>query len=256
MDIVEDIMENIGNIATTVFSPDGKKSVGQTKVISEHVLTVIINSHPVYRLVCTRCNLRELVAGRLLTDGFIEKAEDIAKISFSDDEDEAEVILNADISWKETIVSVPSSCAGSRTYSGNGRSKELKKLPDYKWEPKWVFELAEEFKKGTGIHEMTSGSHACILAREGKTLYICEDIGRHNAVDKAVGYALLNNITLSECMLFTSGRVPVDMVGKIVAAGIPVLVSKSVPTMQSVKLAEDYNLVLIGRTWPDQFEVF
>jgi FdhD protein len=57
-------------------------------------------------------------------------------------------------------------------------------------------------------------------------------------------------------MLFTSGRVPVDMVGKIVAAGIPVLVSKSVPTMQSVKLAEDYNLVLIGRTWPDQFEVF
>ena len=90
MDIVEDIMENIGNIATTVFSPDGKKSVGQTKVISEHVLTVIINSHPVYRLVCTRCNLRELVAGRLLTDGFIEKAEDIAKISFSDDEDEAD----------------------------------------------------------------------------------------------------------------------------------------------------------------------
>ena len=75
-------------------------------------------------------------------------------------------------------------------------------------------------------------------------------------MDKAVGYALLNGIPLSECMVFTSGRVPVDMVEKVIAAGIPVLVSKSVPTAESVELAKKYNLTLICKAWPDRCEVY
>ena len=132
----------------------------------------------------------------------------------------------------------------------------MKKLPKHNWKPEWIFTLSEEFKNIKGIHDLTGGSHICILAREGKTLHVSEDIGRHNAVDKAVGYALNNDIPLHECMLFTSGRVPVDMAEKVIAAGVPVLVSKSVPTAEAVELAKEYGLTLICRAWPDKFELF
>ena len=65
-----------------------------------------------------------------------------------------------------------------------------------------------------------------------------EDIGRHNALDKCIGYALLKQLELSECILFTTGRVPTDMVQKVIAAGIPVLASKAVPTDQAIELAK------------------
>ena len=71
-----------------------------------------------------------------------------------------------------------------------------------------------------------------------------------------MGYAVLNDIPLSECMTFISGRVPEDMVEKVIVAGITVLVSKSVPTAESVELAEEYNLKLICKAWPDQCEIY
>ncbi len=231
-------MDITGKLTTTVISADGTKETKETTVISEHTLDVIINEQSVYRIVCTRDHLRELVIGRLVTDGIIKKREDIRDTSIGKNEDEARVILNPDISWEGATVRV------------------LQKLPEFDLKREWVFRLAEEFGRGARIHDLTGASHICILAREGETLFTSEDIGRHNAVDKAVGYAVLNDIPLSECMIFTSGRVPVDMTEKVIAAGIPVLVSKSVPTAESVKLAEKYGLKLICRAWPDQFEVF
>lgn len=83
-----------------------------------------------------------------------------------------------------------------------------------------------------------------------------EDIGRHNALDKCIGYALLEQLDLSECILFTTGRVPTDMVQKVIAAGIPVLASKAVPTDQAIELAKKYHLNLICRAWPDRMEIY
>ncbi|MCR4657479.1 MAG: formate dehydrogenase accessory sulfurtransferase FdhD [Lachnospiraceae bacterium] len=248
--------DNYKNLTTSILFPGGDKKPGEATVISEHILTVIINERPVYRLVCTKKDLKELVTGRLLTDGYIEKAEDIYKLFFCRYENEASVFLNKDINWEETAEKIPTCCTGNRVFAENGNKKTLKKLPAYEWKGEWVFSLLEEFRKGTEIHSLTGGSHVCVLAREGKTVCIFEDIGRHNAVDKAAGYALLHGIPLPECMIFTSGRVPADMVTKVIAAGIPVLVSKSVPTAESVGLAEEYGLTLIGRAWPDQCEIF
>ena len=70
-----------------------------------------------------------------------------------------------------------------------------------------------------------------------------------------MGYALLNKLSLKDCMLYTSGRVPTDMVEKVIASGIPVVVSKSVPTADSISMAEEYGLRLICRAHRDSFEV-
>ena len=72
-----------------------------------------------------------------------------------------------------------------------------------------------------------------VISNKTNTYCSMEDIGRHNALDKCIGYALLEQLELSECILFTTTS-PTDMVQKVIAAGIPVLASKAVPTDQAM----------------------
>lgn len=247
-------MDITGKISSTVQLRDGHSIPHEITVISEHILTVIVNERPIYRLVCTKDHLRELVTGRLYTDGIIESKDDIERLYFCRYENEVSVFLKNDIIWEEKIATELTCCTGNKQYTLTGKDRVIRNPAKYDIDPEWVFKLADEFGKDAKLHGLTGGNHICILAREGRSEFICEDIGRHNAVDKAVGYALYNDIPLDGCMLFTSGRVPVDMVEKVIAAGIPVLISKSVPTLQSVELAGEYGLTLICRAWPDKYE--
>ena len=71
-----------------------------------------------------------------------------------------------------------------------------------------------------------------------------------------VGYALLNDISLSDTAVFTSGRVPVVVAVKVIRAGIPVLISKEKPTVEAAALAGQYGLTLIGKARKDSFEIY
>ncbi len=247
----EELTEKLNN---TVLYPDGSRSVREDTLLKEHELTVIINEQPALRLICTKEYLRELVTGRLYTEGIIDKAEAIAKIFFCRYEKEASVFIGKDVLLEEAVRRDLSCCSGNTVYKTAQTKVNLRKLPETVYKPEQIFALAERFRKDSSLHGMTQGTHSCILARKGDVVFSCEDIGRHNAVDKAVGYGLINNISLNECILYTSGRVPVDMTEKVIAAGIPVLVSKSVPTAESVSLAKEYGLTLIFRAHPDSFE--
>ena len=105
------------------------------------------------------------------------------------------------------------------------------------------------------VHNTTLGTHACILAHGEEILFTCEDFGRRNTVLKAIGYAILNGINLSECFLFISGRVLADMMYHVIHAGIPLLASKAVPTADAVSLAKEYGVTLIVKAYPDQIEI-
>jgi len=246
-------MENTDQLSTSIIYRDGHSTDNELSVISEHELSVIVNERPVYRLICTKDHLKELIIGRLLSDGLIEDADDISRLLFCKYENEASVFLKHEIQWKEKISKEATCCTGNKTFLSSGDNTKLKQLPECEIRPEWIFSLTEEFGKDAGLHKNTGGTHICILGRQGKVEFKCEDIGRHNAIDKAIGYALLYQIPLKDCMLFTSGRVPVDMVEKVIAAGSPVLISKSVPTLQSAELAGKYGLHLICKAWPDKY---
>ena len=244
------------SVEVTKISTEGSSAETNLILLKEHELDIIINEKKAMRLVCTKSDLEELVLGRLLTGGFIDAAEDVSEIYFNKYETEASVFLNKEINLEKIIQEEKSCCAGNRIWYLSENSSRLKKLPEAGYRPEWIFELARIFEKGSFLHEQTSSTHSCMLATGDRLLYMCEDIGRHNAVDKVIGHGMKEGIPLSKCILYTSGRIPVDMAEKSIAAGIPVLASKSSPTADAVELAREFGLVLIGNAYPDSMKVY
>lgn len=93
----------------------------------------------------------------------------------------------------------------------------------------------------------TGGLHAAALfTPEGRSLVVREDVGRHNAVDKVIGYALRAGLPLEETVLMVSGRISFELVQKAVAARVPVLAGISAPTSLGVRMAEALGVTLVG----------
>ena len=91
---------------------------------------------------------------------------------------------------------------------------------------------------------------------EGELIKAAEDIGRHNSVDKVVGYALLHNISLHETILACSGRQPEGMVLKAARAGIPIVLTKAAVTDRGIEQAERLGVTLIGFARTDRFTIY
>lgn len=240
---------------TLVCKPDGSRETGAVQIITEHTMQIFVNETLVMRLVCTPDALKELVVGRLITEGYICSVQDIEQIYICESGHTARVYLKEAPVLSKQVCEEPTCCTANQVLLQNAR-KALQPLEKAVWEEGWVFSLIQAFCQDSKLHKSTFGTHSCYLAVRGRVLFTAEDIGRHNAMDKAIGYAALEGITPKEMMLFTTGRIPTDMVSKAIAAGAPVLVSKAVPTLQAIELAKEYHLTLICRAWPDQFEVF
>ncbi len=107
--------------------------------------------------------------------------------------------------------------------------------------------LPGQITRQQAAYRAAGGIHAAaVFDIDGRLVVVCEDIGRHNAVDKAVGYCLLRGISVRDKVLVSTGRASYDMVAKGVRLGLPIIVSISSPTSLAVELAEMLNCTLLG----------
>ncbi|MCR5108281.1 MAG: formate dehydrogenase accessory sulfurtransferase FdhD [Lachnospiraceae bacterium] len=222
---------------------DGSEKYEDRSIAVEHILSIYTDGKDYGDISCTGEDLEELCVGELFLEGFIDTYEDILNMDISADG------RKACISLKKRPDPV-----GVKREKLKSSDDVTIKLPEKTIDPSTVFRLSEEFSRDKGIHKETGGTHSCILVCKD-IKYRSEDIGRRNAINKAIGYALIKGLDFGECILYTSGRVPEDMVMNVISAGIPVLISKSVPTLQSVELSRKYGLKLICRAWPDSFDI-
>lgn len=111
-----------------------------------------------------------------------------------------------------------------------------------------LYELPERMREAQRVFASTGGLHAAALFDErGEALVVREDVGRHNAVDKIVGWGLLNDrLPLARCVLLVSGRASYEVLQKSVMARIPIVCSVSAPSSLAVDLAREFNVTLAG----------
>ena len=123
------------------------------------------------------------------------------------------------------------------------------KLPkvdnNYQFNLKTIFEQVSVFNKESVLFKETGGVHSVELVYSDKKL-LFEDIGRHNAVDKIVGYLLKNQIKRDDVYIITSGRISSDILLKSALINIGLVVSRSAPTSLAVKLADKLGITIIG----------
>lgn len=267
--------DGTGIVPEIAVSADGSSVSAECRVAREHSLEVFVNEKRILKLACTPSDLAELVLGRLISEGFVKRTDAVEMIYICSSGKRARVFLkeSADmvLNLRQEVEEVPTCCTENRVFLRNGNAKTIelqrgeetahKNLPAVKlqktqWESEWIFALAREFVSGSRIHNVTQGTHSCYLSVRGEILFTAEDIGRHNAMDKAIGYAAMHDLKPEACILYTTGRVSTDMVKKAIMSRIPVLVSKSVPTDTAVELARAYDLTLICKAWPDRYEIF
>lgn len=251
-------IEQTESVQTRIVRADLTEDVRTADVLREHFMEVYVNEKPVLRLVCTPNRLAQLVLGRCVTEGFIGGSEDVESVSVCESGNRARVYLREGLEIavrNDEPQTEPTCCTDNKIWGNFQTARELKPLAYAVYSKKDIFALIEKFHENASLHKKTNGTHSCYLSCQGIYQGVFEDIGRHNALDKAVGYALMNGLDFRNCILFTTGRVPVDMVRKVIMSGIPVLVSKAVPTADAVEMAKRYNLTLICRAWPDSYEI-
>ena len=228
--------------------PDGTEAC----VPVEHAATLYVNEQPAFRVVCTPALLPQLALGRLLTEGWIPSVDEVAQIAVCAEGAKIQVYLRHPLRTRSAPAQEVSSCCTDNTALGSPvELQPLRPVPRLTLPPAWVDTLTAAMSAGLPGYRATRAVHSCFVLHNGRILISCEDLGRHNALDKAIGCALLAGVPLAECVLYTSGRVPLDMVRKAIRAGVPVLISKSMPTVQSAELAAEYGLQLVcGRKFP------
>ena len=234
---------------------DGFRSNITDEVVSEYSLSIIVNNEHLVTLICSKCNLQELAVGHLFSNGLISSFCDIVELVIAEGETRAVVNLyidnrieNSKNAEKNQKI-ITSSSGRQFSYCEdmiNKLKKDERNVNIVKFDSKKILDSVKTFCNESEGFNLTGGIHSCKLCGPCELVIHREDIGRHNAFDKVIGAALIENVDFQESYIITSGRVPSDMVIKAVTTGVPLLVSKSAPTDVSVQIAQEMGLCLIG----------
>jgi FdhD protein len=203
-------------------------------------------------------NDEELAAGFLLSEGLIESARDILGIEYCDRNQHGNIInvrlspdVRIDFEKLTRHVFASSSCGlcGKATIDAiRSQFPRVRMTDQPKISAELIASMPEMMRQTQTIFDRTGGLHAAgVFSEEGKPLVIREDIGRHNAVDKTIGHALLNGLfPLDRHVLLVSGRASFEIMQKALAAMVPIVASVSAPSSLAVKFAADSGQTLIG----------
>ncbi|MBI4402374.1 MAG: formate dehydrogenase accessory sulfurtransferase FdhD [Nitrospirae bacterium] len=237
---------------------DGAVSRAQDYLVGEEPLEIRIGTRPISVTMRTPGHDLELAAGFLLTEGVINGRDQIANLrqvaTRGHKSNVVRVDLHRGVALQTARVrrnfTVSSSCGlcGKASIDavrvrGIGRpNSDLRVSPDV------LCLLPEALRSSQAVFGRTGGPHAAgLFDTTGRLVALREDVGRHNAVDKLIGWALLEKrLPLRDSVLLVSGRGSFEIVQKALVAGVPVVACISAPSSLAVQLAWEFGLTLVG----------
>jgi len=254
-------------VLRVTISPDGppESSAQADFLAAEEPLGIRVDGTALTMTMRTPGDDIELAAGFLVSEAVVRSPDDIAEIKLCDGTscghgDHEDLGNIADVSLAP---GVPVTAGARRNFMttsacgvcGKASIEDICVLPhaalaedQTRFSPAVLASLPNRLREEQRVFSRTGGLHAAgLFTATGEVVAVREDVGRHNAVDKIVGWALLSGrLPLSGCALLVSGRASFELVQKAVLAGIPLLAAVSAPSSLAVSLAEQAGLTLVG----------
>ena len=224
-------------------------------LVVEVPVQLFIEEEPLTVSMCTPTHIREWAYGILFTEGIIRSSEQV--LSYSEEEVDHQIILRVSlnngtkaITNKRSLLSVSACGICGKTAFEPPTLRDDREADDEQSSMtlrEGIAQMMVQLRESQTLFEETGGCHAAgVFNREGQLIFASEDIGRHNAVDKVIGYLLLNNQLRSAKYIVVSGRVSYEIVAKCFAAGIPNLAAVSSPSSLAVDYAKELGLSLFA----------
>jgi FdhD protein len=249
---------------------DGQLRPFQDYLAGEEPLEIRAGDRPISVTMRTPGHDLELAAGFLLTEGLIQRREQILNIQPASECKPTEqgniVRVDLDAAALASLDNIRRNFYSTSSCGICGKASidavRLRGIPPpnsgFRIAAATLCRLPESLRTGQAIFERTGGLHsAALFTSEGQLVVQREDIGRHNAVDKLAGWALLSGrLPLSDCVLMVSGRGGFEILQKAAVAGVPVVASVSAPSSLAVRLARELRMTLVGFLRGRRFVVY
>jgi len=229
-------------------------------VAEEKPFLVFLNESHCITIPCSLSDLKDLAVGHLLSQHIIETTGEIEKLDLKEETCHVKLVDTVDLTKRLELSEmsqrvVHSACGSPAPHQHSGKTPKVKS--DIKIEAQTIQKcvaqlnsLAETFRKTGGVHV------AAVFASDGRLVAFAEDVGRHNAVDKAIGKAALADARFAECFLALSGRMTGDMVRKIARVEIPVVASLAAAVDSGIRTAQETGLTLVGFVRGNRMNVY
>jgi FdhD protein len=224
------------------------------EVVREQPLSVFVNGEKFLTLLCSPMMLEALVLGYLWMEKVIADVGEVTALTVSPVDGRADVTLSHPVTLPTERI-LTSGCGGGITFRIDHRlfprlqSGVRVRAADLGARMKDLFAAAVHYQRSRGIH-------GAALADADRLLLVAEDVGRHNAVDKLKGEALLRGIATEDRLLLSTGRISSEMLLKAARMGVPLVASRTSPTEMAVALAEQLGVTVCGYVRSDTLNVY
>lgn len=250
-----------------------KASSGKADLIDiipfELLLTISLNGNAISTISCSPANLIELTVGYLTNNGYIESYSDIELLKICS-QDIGKIISRNDLASKIEVSAAIDKDKIRHSDSLRFISLECGSIDDFIFEKglkkiKSNLRIASDIILSLNMETVSKqrykkefgGLHsAALFNKNGNLLNLAEDIGRHNCIDKIAGFMLIKRLSPEDKIIFTTGRLGIDVIYKICRMQIPIIVTNSSITFSAAVLAKKINLTVIGYARGSRFNIY
>jgi FdhD protein len=225
----------------------------EDEIAVETIISIFANGKPISSILCSPVLEKELAIGYLFTTGILESFEEIQSIEVEnyniDFRFKDQVAIESRLTNSLFVNRIISSGCGAPEYwlqvkKGKGLSSIDSKL---QVQVQDIFKIITNLNQNSKIFRRTGAVHAAgLYDPEANLIIVAEDIGRHNAVDKVVGYSISHEIRLDDKILVSTGRLTADIIFKSAKCKIPIVASMAAATDSGISTANITNTTLIG----------
>jgi FdhD protein len=252
--------EKVCAVFAWIFDREGHGVERSQWLIREQPVTLYLNGREIVTLLCAGHHLEELATGFFYAEGFLETRADLESLEVNEAEGKVHVTIHRDMSlldrlWQKRTIT--SGCGkGSFFYYSLDALLSQPIAAKTRVSANQILGRVEDLNRLSETYRRTHGVHNSAAADGDRIVLFRDDIGRHNAVDMIVGHFFLNDISLEDKLLITTGRLTSEILIKAAKVKIPILVSRNTATSLAVELARSLNITLIGYARAGKFTVY